>query len=145
MAPESPVYIATATVAELEVGCCFQQNGKLESQAEIRAVVRTNGLRILDFTSHTAAEYGALKAALMRKYDREGLRKAAKWPEVWTSPVKGQPLGVDEMDLLMISHAIERNLVLVTSDKMERIRNAVCESVPGFRIENWARTTDLSR
>lgn len=81
----------------------------------------------------------------MRKYDREGSRKAAKWPEVWTSPVKGQPLGVDAMDLLLISHAIERNLVLVTADKMERIRNAVCESFPGFRIENWAKPTERSR
>lgn len=142
--PQSPVYIATATVAELEVGCCFQQKGRLESQAEIRKVIRANGLRILKFTSHTAAEYGVLKAALMRRYGREGLKKAAKWPEVWTSPVKGQPLGVDEMDLLVISHAIERNLVLVTSDKMKRIREALSEPYPGFRIENWAKRTVLS-
>lgn len=81
-----------------------------------------------------------MKAALMRKYGRAGLKKAAKWPEVWTSPVKGQPLGVDELDLLMISYAIERNLVLVSTDSMPRIREVVCDLYPNLRCESWARS-----
>ena len=123
------------------MGCCFQTKGRLESQGVIREVIRANGLMVLEFNSHTAAEYGAMKAALMRKYGREGLKKAAKWPEVWTSPVKGQPLGVDEMDLLIISHAVERNLVLVTCDRMTRIREAVCDLYPSLRSEAWAKSS----
>ncbi len=121
----SPMFVATATLAELEVGFCLWQDGdpRSELQAEFRKTIRTNDLNVLDFTDHTAAEYGVLKAALMLKYNRQNVTKnRAKWPEVWTSPDKGATLdGVDEFDLLVVSHAIERNLVLVATDPMLRI------------------------
>ena len=50
---------------------------------------------------------------------------------------------IDENDLSIVAQAVERNLVLVTSDKMNRIRGAVSELYPGPQIENWARPTDL--
>lgn len=50
---------------------------------------------------------------------------------------------VDENDLSIVAKAVKRNLVLVTSDKMKRIRGAVSELYAGSRIENWARPTDL--
>src|SRR5437016_1715130 len=79
---DSPVCIATATLAELEVGCCFgDEEERATAQSEIRETIRANKLRVIEFTNHTAAEYGALKAALMRKYNREQLKKnRAKWP-----------------------------------------------------------------
>jgi predicted nucleic acid-binding protein len=125
-APDAPVYVSTATLAELEVGCCIGPTDRAEAQTEIREVIRTNKLSVLDFTKHTAAEYGALKAALMLKYNREQVKKnKAKWPEVWTTPNKGATLGVDEFDLLVVSHAIERRLVLVTIDPMLRILDGI--------------------
>jgi predicted nucleic acid-binding protein len=135
---ESPVYIATATIAELEVGCCFRKSGRLESQSEIREAIRGNGVRVLDFTRHTAAEYGWLKAELMRKYNRRGVEKAAKWPEAWPHPDTGRTLDIDEMDLIIISHAVERNLVVVTSDKMNRILPDIRPAQVNLRFENWA-------
>ncbi len=137
IATESHVCIATATLAELEVGCCFQEKGREDAQTEIREVLRSNKLDIRPFTQHTAAEYGALKAALMRQFAREEVRNAAKWPEVWTSPVKGQPLGADEFDLIMVSHAMERNMVLVTNDPMRRIIEGISSLGSAPRFDNW--------
>lgn len=123
---DAPVYIVTATLAELEVGCCIGPTARSDAQAEIREVIRANKLSVLDFTKHTAAEYGALKATLMDKYNREQVkRNRAKWPEIWTSPNKGASLGIDEFDLLVVSHAIERRLVLVTNDPILRILDGI--------------------
>lgn len=138
-AADAPIYVASATLAELEVGCCFgTEEERDEAQTEIREVVRENRLGVLEFTIHTAAEYGALKAALMQKYNRENAKKnRSKWPELWTSPDKGASLGVDELDLLIVSHAIERRLVLVTNDRMLRILDGI--AWPGECPEpaNW--------
>lgn len=149
---DSPVYIATATLAELEVGCCclgpkgdFDPEKRWEAQEEIRDRVRANKLSILEFTRHTAAEYGSLKAALMRKYNRGGMRNAAKWPEGWTSPDKGKTLGVDEFDLLIISHAIERNLVLVTTDPMLRICEGIGEANEVPILDDWMSKSAADR
>lgn len=145
VAAESPVYIATATIAELEVGCCFSAGGRLESQAEIREVIRANGVKILDFTIHTAAEYGGLKTALMRKYNRKDFGQAAKRPEAWVHPDTGQKLGIDELDLIIISHAAERNLVLVTTDPMKRINEGIRSTEIAVRSENWVAAPGPSR
>ena len=123
---QAPVYVATATLAELEVGCCIGLTERSEAQTEIREVIRANKLSIKDFTNHTAAEYGALKAALMLKYNRMQVKSnKSKWPELWTSPDRGVTLGVDEFDLLVVSHAMERRLVLVTADPMRRILEGI--------------------
>lgn len=125
-AADSPVYVASSTLAELEVGCCLGATERFEAQAELREVVRANNLSVLDFTRHTAAEYGSLKASLMQKFNREHAKKnKAKWPELWTSPDKASTLGIDEFDLLVVSHAIERRLILVTTDFMRRILEGI--------------------
>ena len=141
-AKDAPVFVATATLAELEVGCCIGPQDRSDAQTEIREIIRENRLNVIDFTKHTAAEYGTLKAGLMHKYNRQGVKNAAKRPEIWTSPDKGATLGVDEFDLLIISHAIERKLVLVTIDQMRRIFEGVVW--PGDCPEpvNWTSEAD---
>jgi hypothetical protein len=37
-----------------------------------------------------------------------------------------------------VAQAVERNLVLVTSDKMDRIRKSVNDVYPDFKFENWS-------
>jgi predicted nucleic acid-binding protein len=47
--------------------------------------------------------------------------------------VTSQELGIQENDLWMAAQALEYNLVFVTNDKMERIRE-VCADL---QLENW--------
>lgn len=135
--PESPVCIATVTLAELEVGCACKAAGRMEAQAELREVVAKNRFDVRPFTKHTAAEYGAIKAALMKQYDRAGRKNAAKWPEAWAKPVTGGTLGADELDVMLVSHAVERNMVLVSDDAMARIIDALAPAGIRVRRENW--------
>jgi predicted nucleic acid-binding protein len=48
-------------------------------------------------------------------------------------PVTSRELGIQENDLWIAAQALEYNLVLVTNDKMDRIRD-VCEDL---QVENW--------
>jgi predicted nucleic acid-binding protein len=139
---EAPIFVATSTLAEAEVGCCLGDRARSEAQAEIRETIRANGFGVIDFTRHTAAEYGALKAALMYKYNRAGVKKnAAKWPEAWPNPATGRSLDIDEFDLLVVAHALERRLVLVTNDEMHRIRDGLGEAASELRLEDWSVLT----
>lgn len=134
---KSPVCIATVTLAELEVGFACKPAGRDGAQAELREVLAENKLDVRPFTKHTAAEYGAIKAVLMNQYDRAGRKTAAKWPEAWTKPTTGEKLGADELDVILVSHAVERNMVLVSDDAMSRILDAVQPAGIEVRRENW--------
>ena len=134
--PESLFFFATAALAELEVGCCLQGERRAEARLEIHQAIETIGLRELEFTKHTAEKYGELKITLSRKYDRDSRNKNwLKWPEQWLGPIHGHPLGVDEFDLIMISHATERGLKLLTHDSMKRIREGL--DLPRDMFEDW--------
>ena len=127
------------TLAELEVGCACTSGGRIEAQAELREVLAKNKLDVRPFTMHTAAEYGAIKAVLMTQYDRAGRRNAAKWPEAWTKPTTGEKLGADELDVILVSHAMERNMVLVSDDAMNRILDALQLAGIEVRRQNWLK------
>jgi len=60
-------------------------------------------------------------------------------------PVAARELGIEEKDLWLVAQAAERNLVLVTSDKMTRIRDAVREEYPDLRIEDWSEKSSSPR
>jgi len=138
--PDSPLYIATPALAELEVGCHRTEKEYDEAQSEIRSTITNHGIIILEFTKHTAAEYGKIKAKLISKYNRKGKGKA-KRPEEWPLPDTAATLGIDEFDLLMISHALERELVLVTGDSMDRIREGMGDLIEELHIDDWTETT----
>lgn len=83
--------------------------------------------------------YGNLKAQLMLKYNRKGVPRGSKWPETWPLPHKGSVLGVDEFDLLMVAHALEHRLVLVTNDEMRRIRDGLGGAADDLQVEDWTQ------
>ena len=59
---------------------------------------------------------------------RGGLR-----PKQLVDPMTSRELGIQENDLWIAAQALEYNLVLVTNNKMDRIRD-VCEDL---QVENW--------
>ena len=100
------IHVSAITVAELEYG------------AEKSAFPEKNGVALIEFLSifdilkydeKDAAGYGKIRA--MREK-------------------KGTPIG--PLDVLIASHALSRNLVLVTNNLKEFSR------IEGLRIENWA-------
>lgn len=85
----------------------------------------------LQVTRHTAEIYGDLKAELFKNHPP---KTKTRFPDGCYDQASGAEIGVDENDLWIASQAIEHDLVLVSSDKMKRIRTAA-----GIRldVENW--------
>ena len=92
--------------------------------------------QILPITHHTANHYGTLRARLFNKFAPSAKKGKSQRPEQLRDPVSGRELGIQENDLWIAAQAIERNLVLVSNDKLARIREVVAEELS---IKDWAR------
>jgi predicted nucleic acid-binding protein len=100
--------------------------------------VRDKFPQVLKVSRHTAEPYGRIRAALFDKLGPKSRKSKKKRAEELCDPTTGRELGIDENDLWIVAQAAERNLVLVTHDKMVPIREALRESEIGVRIEDWA-------
>ena len=106
MAAEAPerICLSVVTEAELLYGVARRPQARRLRLAidEILAAID-----VLPWTSATARRYATLRAELESR---------------------GKPLG--PLDLMIAAHAVEREAVLVTSDRAFR-------AVPGLRVEDW--------
>jgi len=137
--PNTPLATSVVVLGEIEYGYESAPHRR-EHVGKVLRFVQTQLPRILKVTLPTAQAYGQLRAALFDKYapkkDRKGLR-----PEQLTDPITSKELGIQENDLWIAAQALERNLVLVTDDKMDRIRTVAQK----LKLENWARTDNVKR
>jgi tRNA(fMet)-specific endonuclease VapC len=106
-------------------------------QEAFRAFISTNLPMVLDITKATRIYYGLLRASIFEKYAPNARRRRGLRPEQLIDPVTSRELGIQENDLWIAAQALEYNLVLVTNDKMDRIRD-VCEEL---QVENWVAKT----
>ena len=134
----SQVCVSVITLGEIEHGRAVNPGGMGGRLDEYSRFVRESLPRILEVSKHTAEPYGRVRAALFEKFAPNVRRGKGKRPEELVDPATSKELGIDENDLWLIAQAIERNLVLVTGDKMTRIKEAVREIQPSFAFENWA-------
>ena len=91
----------------------------------------------LDVTRDTVAAYGELKSRLFGKGPRENRRRKMR-PAQLIDPITAKELGADENDLWLCAQAVTHDMVLVTNDKMLRIRQVGQGVQPALRIQNWA-------
>lgn len=141
---ESPISVSVAALAELEVGFSLGSRSRDEARRDLHKTMARNEFKIRELTEHSAAVYGDLKAKLMIKYNRQDHRSGAKRPDEWPLPDKAGKLGIDEFDLLMVTHALEYRLVLVTTDEMSRIRDGLGEAAADLRMEDWSTSAGWS-
>ena len=104
----SSFYTTAVVAGELEFGIARLEKGRRRKELE-RAFQTALGMLadVLTIGRRTSRKYGLLKAELWRL---------------------GKPMG--ENDLWIAASALERNLVIVTSDEPFR-------DVPGLQVENW--------
>ena len=124
--------ISAITLGEIEYGL---QVARIDTfkQEDFRAFISTNLPMVLDITKATRICYGLLRASVFEKYTPNARRRRGLRPEQLIDPVTSRELGIQENDLWIAAQALEYNLVLVTNDKMDRIRD-VCEDL---QVENW--------
>jgi tRNA(fMet)-specific endonuclease VapC len=90
---------------------------------------------VMDVDKHTAEDYSDIRAALFAKFgdrDRQGKMKQ-KRPETLVDKTTAEQLQIQENDLWMAALAVEHNMILVTDDKMRRIK----EVWPAFEWMPW--------
>ena len=143
-AADSPLYVSAITLGEIDYGHAYNPAGAGAKRDEFVAFVRNQLPQILEVSRQTAEPYGRIRAKLAERFPPEGGWTKRIRPEQLYDSVAAQVLGIDENDLWIVAQAVERNLVLVTSDKMARIRETVCELYPDFRVEDWAKSSDVT-
>jgi len=135
---QSPVWLSTIVLAEIEYGLKITPEIDIDSQNQVRREI-SNHPFILDIDKHTIGPYSDLRAELFKKFsprDRRG-RLTVKWPEDLIERTSAKELGVQENDIWIAAQAIQYNLILVTDDYMQRLVE-VSESLDyPLQIARW--------
>ena len=135
---QSPVWLSTIVLAEIEYGMKITPEMDIDSQNQVRHEM-SNHPFILDIDKHTIGPYSDLRAELFKKFsprDRRG-RLTVKWPEDLIERTSAKELGVQENDIWIAAQAIQYNLILVTGDHMQRLVD-VSENLDNpLRIARW--------
>ncbi len=135
---QSPVWLSTIVLAEIEYGMKITPEMDIDSQNQVRHEM-SNHPFILDIDKHTIGPYSDLRAELFKKYsprNRRG-RLTVKWPEDLIERTSAKELGVQENDIWIAAQAIQYNLILVTDDSMQRLVK-VSENIDyPLRIARW--------
>lgn len=127
MPVERGVWIATTTLGEIEAGHQMTQTTNLQRRAAFQAWVRsTFSHNKLEISQHTGRYYGDIIGRIFAKHPPSSNKIPT---DQWLVS-----LGVDINDVWVVAVAWEHNLLFVTSDQMDTIREAVNGDV---RFANW--------
>ena len=140
----SPLYVSAISLGEIEYGHAAHPAGAGKRREDFLTSMREELPQILSVSRHTAEPYGRIRAALFDRFGPKSKKGQAKRAEELCDPTSGRELGIDENDLWLVAQAVERNLVLVTHDKLVHIRQALQDLQAQqnldltLRIEDWA-------
>jgi tRNA(fMet)-specific endonuclease VapC len=126
--------VSAITLGEIEYGLSVVSEDRPAEHQALRAFVDRHLPMVLDIRKTTRIYYGMLRARLFETYAPREKRRRGLRPEQLIDPVTSRELGIQENDIWLAAQALEFNLVLVTNDTMERIRD-VCKEL---QIENWS-------
>ena len=131
--PEAALlWVSAITLGEIEYGHRCSPTPGVDSQKEFLAFVEKEAPHIADIDKHTATRYGKLRSLLFKRLGPKSRRQ--KWPEQLTDPTTAKQLGIQENDVWIAAQALQFNLVLVSNDKMQHLKQVASD----LRIENWA-------
>ena len=135
---QSPVWLSTIVLAEIEYGMKITPEMDIDSQNQVRHEM-SNHPFILNIDKHTIGPYSDLRAELFKKFsprDRRG-RLTVKWPEDLIERTSAKELGVQENDIWIAAQAIQYDLILVTGDYMQRLVEVSENLDYPLRITKW--------
>ena len=130
--PAAPQLVSAITIGELRFGLALSRAAGRPLDHIESCIERTEEHPLAEVGRHTAEAFGYVKSSVaLQRIDIR--RRIPRWVEAWSDRVTGQLLQIDENDLWIAAQAVERNLVVVTSDPdFTRIIKA---AVPELRVE----------
>lgn len=132
--PATPLRISAISWGEMEYGHRAVQPVDTPDQIARNQVVENQLPHTLDVRKTTKDYYGLLRARLFAKYAPKPKKKGLR-PEQLIDPVTSKELGIQENDVWIAAQALEYNLVLVTHDKLDHLREVASDILT---IEDWA-------
>ena len=135
---DAPTWISIVVLGEIEYGLKIAPRMDEDRQGEVRLQM-ARFPRILDVTKHTVEPYSELRAVLFKAYspkNRRG-RLTAKRPEELWERTTAKELGVQENDLWIAAQAMQYNLVLITDDHMNRLREVSATLAYPLQLASW--------
>lgn len=130
--PVAPQLVSAITIGELRFGLALSRAAG-RPLAHIEACIeRTEDHPLAEVGHHTAEAFGYVKSSVALQRVDIG-RRIPRWVEGWSDRVTGQLLQIDENDLWIAAQAVERNLVVVTSDP--DFTRVIAPAVPELRVQ----------
>lgn len=128
----APQLVSAITIGELRFGLALSRAAG-RPLAHIEACIeRTEEHPLAEVGAHTAEAFGYVKSSVaLQRVDIQ--RRLPRWVEAWSDRVTGQLLQIDENDLWIAAQAVERNLVVVTSDP--DFARVIAPAVPELRVQ----------
>ncbi|MEQ9151635.1 MAG: PIN domain-containing protein [Nitratireductor sp.] len=132
LAPNAAQLVSAVTIGELRFGLALSRAAG-RPLAHIEACIeRTEEHPLAEIGRHTSEAFGYVKSSVaLHRVDTQ--RRIPRWVEAWSDRVTGQLLQIDENDLWIAAQAVERNLVVVTSDP-DFVR-VIAPAVPELRVQ----------
>ena len=133
LSPQS-VFVSVVSHAEIEYGLKTAPQIDASRQQTVRTAMATYGTPIA-IDHHTVEYYSDIRAALFGKYAPRNARGRInkKWVEDLIEPTTSKQLGIQENDVWIAAVALQRNLVLVSRDRMSKIQSVE----PRLRVAAW--------
>jgi len=132
LAPGTPLNTSVIVLGEIAFGHRRAVPPDLAKQQALNAFLRDQFPEPLHISKHTPMYYAEIRALLFKTFPPQGKRQAH--PERCFDKVTATELGIEENDLWITSQAYEHNLVLVTHDKLVRIREVAGHLIV---VEDW--------
>jgi predicted nucleic acid-binding protein len=135
----APLWISAITLGEIEYGHRLVADQNTEIQRQFLREIASAFPHVVCVSPNTAEPYSRLRALLFGKWAPRDKRNRVKhcWPEELRDITTAKELRIQKNDLWIAALAIEYNLVLVTHDKMTRIREAAELKPMNLRVEDW--------
>ncbi|MBI5215217.1 MAG: hypothetical protein HY960_05645 [Ignavibacteriae bacterium] len=130
----SKIFLSVITKGEIEYGLNISPTPNAEQHQLIRYTV--NQFPILDINPYVTETYGILRGRLFDKYapkDKKGKSKKNRVEE-WINPTTSKELQVQENDVWLCAVAMTYNLIFVTHDKMNPLKDIAGNDIT---FEDW--------
>lgn len=130
--PASPQLVSAITVGELRYGLALSRAAGQPLTHIEGCIEQTVEHPLAEVGRYTAEAFGYVKSSVaLQRIDIH--RRRPRWVEAWSDRVTGQLLQIDENDLWIAAQAVERNLVVVTSDP--DFTRVIAPAVPELRVQ----------
>ncbi len=133
---DGQIYISRIVVAEVEYGYKVYMGADPTRKQIIEEAMKVFKVREID--RHTTGPYSDIRAALFKRFspkDKRG-KVTQKRPETLIDRTTSLELGIQENDIWTAAIAVQHNMILVTDDRMGRIR----EVEPRLRCTSWRKS-----